>query len=288
MRIRKHNNKNEYIRTPDRVWVRNFTKKSTRSIDINQLTPVKERQLLLANEFENSKKKFPGIEEQPVSHRDVVIVSDGLGFDEKQWILSEMPSAAIIGVNGSLPKWSLVGKKCPEEKRRSMYYVVNNPYEECMKYFPRNHSFFPTCIASSRTFPKFLDQYLGQVYRYYPTPEESFSGDAMGVNYTVDDYRNSICAAVFLAYKFNARKILLMCCDDAFEDERPASVSTGKDTWNYPQQVISHNIIDAYFFWLKKLDYNIEIMDYSSGPYYNNATYIQDRTEAIGFFKNDE
>ncbi len=286
MRIRKHN-KNEYVRTPEGIWVRNLTNKVP-AVDINQLTQVKERQLVLENEFENAKKRWTGIEDQPVSHQHVVIVSDGLHFDEMQWVLPDMPTAAIIGVNGSLPKWSLVGENCPEEKRRNMYYVVNNPYMECMKYFPRVHSFFPTCIASSRTYPKFLDEYMGQVYRYLPTPEEGFSGrDTKGADYTVDDYRNPICAALCLAHKFGARKILLLCCDDAFEDERPASLPTGKGSWNYPQQVVSHNIIDACLFWLKRLDYEIEIGDYSSGPYYNNATYIESRSEAIKFFKNE-
>jgi len=285
MRIRNHKNKNEYI-SASGMWVRNFTKKKVLPVDINNITKPKDQKPLILNEFINTKEKRTNISNRQVYHPHIIIASDGLGFEEKQHILSEIPTAAILGVNRTLKKWKLMDASL-EDKRREMYYVVNNPFSECITYYPK-HDYFPNCIASLKTNPEFLNKYPGPIYDYTPTPEQNYHVDnARHVEYAIDDYRNPICASVGLAYQFGVRKLALFCCDDAFLDERPAAVKTEKDTWIYPQHLISHDLIDANLFWLKSQEeIDVEIVDHSSGPYYNNATYIKTVEELVEFFND--
>src|SRR5581483_5776715 len=93
---------------------------------------------------------------------------------------------------------------------RMDYFIVNNPYPECMSYLPTNRP-LPKCIVSSRTYPEFVRQYRqrkGAIYKYNPSRERKFGGVADSI-YCVDDYRNPICAAVGLAYRFGAEKLLV-------------------------------------------------------------------------------
>ena len=286
MRIRNHKNKNEYINA-NNMWVRNFTKKKILPVDINNTTQPKDQKPLLLNEFINTKEKRINISNRRVYHPHIIIASDGLGFEEKQHIISEIPTAAVLGVTRTLKKWKLMNADWPENKRREMYYVVNNPYIECMSYFPK-HTYFPNCIASLKTYPDFLSKYSGPVYHYTPTPEQNYHvNNTRQVEYTIDDYRNPICAAIGLAYQFGVRKLALFCCDDAFSDERPAAIKTEKETWIYPQHLISHSLIDTNLYWLKSQEeIDVEIVDHSSGPYYTNAVYIETVEELVDFFKN--
>lgn len=289
MRIRKHKNKNEYIRTPEGFWVRDFTKSMATPRDINESIDKSDYKRIINNEFNNKKAKLYAIDEHKINHSHMVIVSDGYKFKEKQWLLPDVPTAVIIGVNKTLAKWKLVGNSCPAEKRRAMYYVVNNPYEECMSFYPRKHKYFPMCIASSRTNHEFIKKYQGEVYRYSPTSEERFAAiKEEGSEYKIDDYRNPVCAAIGLAYRFGVTKLLLLCCDDSFDEERPGSIPTGKGTWMYPQQKIPHNLIDVNLHWLKQQEAEIEIAEYSSGLYYENATYIKTDKEMVDFFKEED
>mgnify|MGYP003349337738 FL=1 len=145
-------------------------------------------------------------------------VSDGYDFEKKQSILSRLPNdVKFIGVNGALTKWNV-------SNRSLSWYVVNNPYKECMRYLPRRSKVLPKCIASLRTNHAFLSAYKGTKYRYLPTGNGKFSG--IGTKETlwqVDDCRNPICAAIELAYRFGAERILLFCCDDSFHVERPGA-----------------------------------------------------------------
>lgn len=286
MRIRKYN-KNKYIKTENNIWVRDFTD-IRKSQDINKLYNLSEVKLFLMNEFMNSKLNLNLVEDIRSKYDNVVIVSDGYDFSNKHKILSDLPSALILGVNGALKKWELVGEKCPSEKRRNMYYIVNNPYKECMNYFP-NNKFFPNCFASLKTNPNFIKNYKGEVYRYISSPILGIDNMQKDAEFFVDDYRNSVCAALYFAHIFEAKKILLLCCDDAFEKERPGSVSSGKGTWFYPQQNTSHNIIDIMCYWLMNQENKkIQIKDSSGGPYYNNVEYINSDKDIIEFFNNYE
>jgi hypothetical protein len=193
---------------------------------------------------------------------------------------------AIIATNGALSNWRLVGKKCPVELHRIInWYVVNNPYLECKKFLPTKHSYYPPCIASSRTNTEFVDQYKGGIMLYHPVPNNRYKGLSESADFLIDDYRNPICAAIGLAYRMGVRKLLLFCCDNSFEEQRPASEKMDNGLWSYPQQFISQNIIDGNLFWLKES--GVSIANHSSGKNFHHAPYITSE-QVMEFFQDEE
>ncbi len=286
MRIKKHSNQNEYLLTEDRIWVRNFCKMNVPKIDINNLISSNDYQLLLENEKVIRKNRIPSIDIEHFFSSNIIIVSDGFDFSKKQKILSKLPSeVTIIGVNRSLAKWQLVGSNCPKELKRNMnYFLVNNPYQECTKYIPTQHKYFPKCVISNRTNIGFTQNYRGNQYTYSPVKDEHYFGLYGDTEYKIDDYRNPICAAIGLAYKFRATKILLFCCDDSFENERPGAIQLENGLWTYPQQLISQRTIDANLHWLPE---QVKTGNHSCGAKMKNATYISEE-DVVRFFEEEE
>lgn len=279
MRIKKHRN-NQYV-LAEGVWVRNpFC--DAKSLDVNSLCGD-EIPMLLANEEKNSKAPSMQMEDiGGVDMENVVIVSDGFGWNERQLSLANLPSGLVkvLGVNGSLARWAMVGDEAPV-KRTMTFYVVNNPYPECAGFLPRRHRYYPNLVASTRTNPKFIEQYRGQPYFYRPTPDANYAG-FWDAGATLDDYRNPICAALSLAAKRGAKRVLLFCCDEAFEDERPGAVRMENGLYQYPQQIMCQRIIDKQLFWLRRA--GIKTGDCSSGVEYENAEYI-DVEKLADFFE---
>lgn len=271
MRIKKHQNKNQYICTPQNMWVRNFTLQNVPYIDLNETIKKDDYPIFLNNEIQNSFKKYPWIHTEKFLHSDAIIVSDGFKFSENHKILAKLPkSVSIIGVNGALSKWE-------NANRNINYYVVNNPYKECMRFLPRNKRILPTCIASQRTNYQFLEYYNGIKFRYYPVNEKTYSTKGMKeTQWQIDDYRNPICAAIGLAFRFGVQKLLLLNCDDVFETERPGANMIENGMWIYPQHEVAHGLIDANLYWLKSQDYmDVIIGNCSSGPKFTNALNIE-------------
>jgi hypothetical protein len=271
MRIKKYSNGNQYLMCGN-MWVRNFLKKTVPYIDINQTITESDYFTFLNNEVQNNLKKYTWIDSEKVVCPKILIVSDGLDFQKKHKIIENLPKdITIIGVNGVLKKWEI-------NSRNINYYVVNNPYKECMKYLPRSRKMLPKCIASARTNYEFLENYNGTKYKYYPVGEKNYStlGNKES-SWQVDDYRNSICAALVLSYYFEAEKIMMLCCDDTFTEERPGAIQLENGYWMYPQQNITHDLIDGICYWFKQMPYQeVSIVDCSSGPIYKNATYIKE------------
>lgn len=284
MRIKKKN-RNEYALASG-IWVRNLCKERVPYFDLNRLSDNEDYKTYLNNEFNNktSRRRILSIENPTVTHNNVVIVSDGFDFANKQELLVDLPykEAAIFAVNGALAKWKLVGKV--EKKRAISFYVLNNPYS-CSHYIPKNHSYFPNCIASTRSSSKFVEEYKGELSFYLTVPDEVYNSSMKDIRPAIDDYRNPVCAAMNLAYHFGAKKILLFCCDDSFVDERPAAEKLDNGLWQYPQQQISHDVIDVNAYWLKQE--GIEIYDHSSGANYNNVTYIKEETVKTFYVDED-
>jgi len=272
--IKRHRNRNDYLLTDDGLWVRNFTK-PVRAIDINALVGEKDYQTLIHNQMQNIASNLPNIDAETISVPNLIIVSDGYQFEEKQKLLSTIKGkVTIVGVNRSLPKWHI--------DKKMDYYVVNNPYKECMSYLPEDY--FPRCIASIRTYPNFIRNYQGVIYQYVPTPNERFYNMIQPSICSIDDYRNPICAAIGLASRWQVKKILLFCCDDAFEGERPSSEKLPNGLYFYPQHSISHNLVEGNLFWLANKSKNIRLGNYSSGPEFNHIPYIREE-ELINFFE---
>jgi hypothetical protein len=164
------------------------------------------------------------------------------------------------------------------------YYLVNNPFPECMRFLPKQHSYYPQCISSLRTHPKFAEEYQGQTFFYSPCNDLTFSSQ-IELDVVIDDYRNPVCAAIQFAYLFGVKKLALFCCDDSFDKKKPASVQLDNKLWCYPQQIISQHLIDAHLYWLKTKD--IQIMNCSKGPKSTQVDYI-DAEEMPKFFKDDD
>jgi len=286
MRIKKVN-KNEYIRA-ENIWVRNFTKTNVKAVSINSLC-ASDRELLIQNEMVNTNSSEAySIGEEKFDFPFVALVSDGYGFDIKQEMLSHFPQdVAIFAVNRALAKWELIGDNIRPDLRRSInFYIANNPYADCMSCLPAKN-YYPTCILSTRINTQFPSKYYGNKFFYHPTPEASYGGKTdNSVSYYIDDYRNSMCAAIGLAHQMNVRRLLLFCCDDSFENERPGAEQLENGLWQYPQQNTSHQIIDANLHWLgNQKDYPVKIGNFSAGKSYVNAPYIQ-ADKIMEFFTN--
>ena len=282
MRVKKFE-KNKYILSKEGIWVRDLCNPSTKNLDINKLYS-KEKKYWLDNEFNNLKKSRSDL--PPIQYENIVICSDGFGWEQKQEILASLPydSIKIIGTNGSLSRWNMVGSSA-KVKRAMSFYVVNNPYEECCSYLPKKHSYYPNLISSLRTNKYFINEYKGDMFFYRPSNDLDYSSPPNMLNLYLDDYRNPICAALSLSYKLGAKKILLFCCDDAFEDERPNSIKMENGLYQYPQQIMSQNIIDKQIYWLK--NNGIKIFDHSSGIKYEHAEYIN-QEHMLSFFQSSE
>ena len=118
--IKKHSN-NQYLRTEDNIWVRDFTALKSPAVDINRMYEISEYKKLLTNELENHKSKYVNIASEKIYHRHIVIMSDGYQFEEKQTLLAKLPKGVtIIATNKALAKWKLVGDDCPKELKTSV------------------------------------------------------------------------------------------------------------------------------------------------------------------------
>jgi len=277
MRIKKvKKTKNEYIYSGN-MRVRNFAKLDSKALSENSLLTHEDQNLVLHNERSNHTMNLGFISEESFHFPNVVIVSDGFDFENKQDLLLSLENVCIIAVNRALKKWKLAGQK------NINFYFINNPYKEAVNYLPVNY--FPTCVASVRTNFQFLNNYPGKKYLYEPTPTMDF-GYKKVQKYYLDDYRNPIAAALAFSFRLGARKVLTFCCDDSFEVEKEASVLLDNGLRTYPQHLVAHDILDAQFFWLKQT--GIETADFSSGPEYVNAVYIKNEKAMLDFFEHEE
>ncbi len=277
MKIKKTTTKNEYIRAGG-VYVRNFAKKNVAPVCISNMFSESDFKQVVANEEHN--RRYPSITAENLHFKKMVILSDGYDFATQHKLAASFPKdVAILAVNGALKDWMSF-------KERSLNaYVVNNPYPEATRYLP--NQYFPTCLISPRTNAEFCKKYKGDIYTYCPTPEQRFGVQHKG-EYHVDDYRNPICACIGLAYRFGVEKLMLLCCDDSFEEKRDYAIQLKNRLWTYPQQIQSHEIIDANLYWLThQEDRKVKVVDLSCGGDYVNASYITNE-EALTFFNKEE
>ena len=270
--IYKVKNNNRYINS-DGVWVRDFTAKQAPFIDINNLFSEDEYGPIYNNESNNAKTRNPNIDSEHIKKQKILIVSDGFDFDNKHKLLSTLPKdVGIIAVNGALNNWKLVGNIPEKEKRSIWLYVVNNPYDDCYWYLPKSSNYYPKCVASLRTNNRFITDYKGNIYFYSPTNNDKYIGPKFSHEYMVDDYRNSVVAAIGLAYRFGVEKLMLLGVDESFSIEKPGAVKLENGLWTYPQQIKSQNIIDSNLHWMK----DIKVGYHTSGIKLKNATYIKE------------
>lgn len=273
--IKRCANGNEYVLSGD-TWVRNFINPVS-PVDINVLTDSKDYNLMVENEVKNSSLDISEIDTDKTKHTKAIIVSDGYDFENKQKLLLGIPSnVVLIATNRSLAKWKI--------NKKIDYFLVNNPYPECMIAMPK-HKYNPPCVLSSRTYHQFVKEYDRRgstIYKYSPTPEKRFSSSISKSICMIDEYRNPICAAIGLCFKFGVSKLMLFCCDSSFNSDRPSAEKINNGLWIYPQQRVAHNIINGNLYWYKKA--GAEIVDHSSGLEYDNVPYISE-SEIVNYFK---
>jgi hypothetical protein len=276
MIIKHHINKNDYCLSRSGHWIRNFTKPVVKPVDINDITPLDDMKLIIENEFKNSLKKYQVMED--IFHEKAIIIGDGYSFEESAKAIEALSGdVVIIGVNKAFAKWT---------SQRSMnYYVVNNPYQDCLYNYPQIITSWPKCIASVRTHAHFLEVYKGLVYTYYPTCGEIYSGPYKDNTYFIDDYRNPICAAIGLCYKFKVKKLMIMSALEMYKEERSGTMPVKGGLWTYPQQRIAHDLIDGNLYWMQKAKINVGYTN--SGLDYEFATYIN-VTDLKRFFNDGQ
>jgi hypothetical protein len=262
--IKKHRNKNDYFYSGNSLWVRNFAKKVFYSQDINSLIKPSEMSLFLENESKNKENGWVGIDSENYTHDKIVIVNGGWNYTEKLMNLCALPpDVTFIGINEAASKWNI--------NRRLNYYLINNPYEDCLELLP-SKTIKPKMIASVRTNPIFLEKYDGQKYLYDPVKDANYAGMSWDFKYQLDDYRNPMCAAISLAHQFNAKKILICFPDEGYEQERPAAIKIKEDFWMFQQQINNYRLTEGMLFWLKEA--KIDTAIYGNVLEYKHTTYI--------------
>ena len=271
---------NEYIHAGG-VWVRNFSNDSKTPLTESHLYDHDDYGMIIKNEQVNSVR--PKVADEQIAFNKIVIVSDGYNFHKRHELIARMPEdVCVLAVNGALKDWKLVGKKSINA------YVVNNPYPECINFMPKPNGYYPICVSSVRTNSDFTKSYKNDVYVYCPTPDVTF-GMEYTEKYFIDDYRNPVCAAIGLAYQFGVEKLMLMCCDESFENKRDYSVQIENGLWTYPQHIRSKHIIDANLYWLtNQKNKEVKVVDYSDAGDYVNASYINNERDALNFFVSGE
>lgn len=282
MRIKKvKKTKNEYTFAGG-VWVRNFCKFDAQPVLEDNMLSNSDIDLVLHNERSNHTLQLGMISDENFYFPKVVIVSDGYDFKKKIECLRMFPDKdiCVLAVNKALKLWPLVGV---ENSRSINFYVVNNPYDEANYFLPQKY--FPACIGSTRTNYEFMNSYVGMRYFYEPTPERNF-GYTKSQVYFIDDYRNPISSALSIAYRLGAKKIMMLCCDDSFNEKKPGAVKLDNNLWTYPQHLRSQEVLDAQSYWLKQV--GIKVANYSSGIEYVNAAYIKDDDEFKAFFIEED
>lgn len=279
-----HLSNNEYVLTHTGLWVRNFGNNS-RPLDVNPTTSRKDYKLLISNEMKLRAMRIPPIDsELDKKFRKCLIISDGYNFEATRKILPDIPKdVKIIGVNRTLAKWKKDGELI---QRKMDYFLANNPYKECLSLLPK-HRYYPKCIISSKTNPDFANEYPGNLYFYNPVCGEKFATRDYRSEYLIDDYRNPICAAISIAYKFGVEKLVLLCCDNSFIDKRPSTEKLDNGLWMYPQHRIAHGLIEGNLYWLTHQKHKkIYAANCSDGLEYKEIQHIG-ITNIVDFFEQE-
>jgi hypothetical protein len=268
--IRNHVSGNQYSLTENKkIWIRNFGIRHASPLDINNLYSEQEINFIINNELINNYHKNSFYEAEDLSDKNVFIISDGYGFEKTKEILetTEIKNQYIILTNSALRFWDI-------KRYLPSLYVVNNPFKESLAYL--NKRIFPRLLASTKTYPEFFKYYNfnAGLYLYHSTPQLNYKAP-IKTDYSnyLDDYRNPICAALVNCYYGNAKNIFLMSCSEGYKENKNGSILKN-EVYQYPQQILADQIVDANIFWIKKNNPEINVNYFGINKSFKFARYI--------------
>lgn len=269
--IKNHKNGNQYKHVENNIWVRNFTLNYNKPVDINKLFDEKEISTFIFNENKNIFSKFPKFEPKDLSQKNIIITSDGFGFEKINEVLNgiNLNKKFIILTNNSLKKWDNL-KVLPD------LFVENNPFKEALNNI--SYKYYPNCLISTRTFYQFVNNYkYKNINLYNPTPLEFYNPiTKIDDSKYLDDYRNPICAAINYSYLCNAKNIFFLYCSEAFEEEKPATILHNDGIhYQYQQNKLSEKIIDSMIFWIRKNNKSCNVFYHGLDKTFKFASYIE-------------
>jgi len=264
--LRIDSNKNEYMKV-DNYWIRNFSKTNVVPKDINNLYDDSDIKVIIENEIKNEKLTAPNLLEENIYFDDVLIISDGLGFNDHKNLLQDIRSnVCVIALNKTMVFWEAI--KFPD------FYLISSPFENCLADIPKKG--YPKLIASRRTCHKFISAYRNVIYFYDPTCDDKYKSPvAKNSSIYIDEYRNPICAALNCAFNFRAKNIYLAYCSDGYKAHRPGCISVDENSFCYPQQQLANNIVNANIFWNKFSNPNNNIYYTGIKNSFSFAKYVE-------------
>jgi hypothetical protein len=263
--VRRSSNSNEYLKVGN-YWIRNFGGTSLNPLDINKLHVEKEIEDIINNEINNTKLRHPVIDSETIRGRDMLIVSDGYGFENHKLFDKLRKDICVVTVNHAARFW--------ECSRFPNFFLMNNPTENAMSCLPTRN--FPRLLSSRRTCHRFLQSYNNITYFYDPVPQEDYSSPIFKESQTlVDDYRNPVCAAISLAHKYQIGNIYLAFCSNAYTENRDGTEEVSKGLYQYPAQKTGDEIIDGNLFWYNFSNNYTKIFHTGIENSFQFSTYLQ-------------
>lgn len=274
VQIKKTSDRAKYVLSGDAGWVRDFT--GTSGVILSDTYDTDSLRIAVANESVNRTYNLPMIDRESITSPHVVVVSDGTDLQAVLPLVNVLSKqkTLIIGVNNSLSAQEFFPR----------YYLSNHPGEESLSLIPRQRV-LPNLIASCRTNSSFVRKYRqrgGVAFVYVPTPSHRFSSNLFKSNFTIDDYRNPICAAINFAYRWGAMRFTLFAPHDYYSESKAGTQKIRDGVNIYPQQTTAHNYVDGCLYWLR--EHGCETTAVTSGPIFSNATTLMPH-EAEDFFK---
>lgn len=270
--IRNHHSGNQYALTDDKkIWVRDFGINHASALDLNNLYLEHEISTIINNEIINSYHKNSTYEPENLFDKTVFIVSDGFEFEKTLDLINyvNIRNPYIILTNNSLKLWN-------KNKYLPSLFVINNPYKDCLSSI--NKRIFPRLLASTKTYPEFFKNYNygAGLYVYHSTPHKNYQAPIKN-DYSkhIDDYRNPICAALINCYYGNAKNIYLMSCSDGYKENKNGAILKN-NMYQYPQQILADEIINANIFWFMKNKPETKIKYFGIDKSFYYASYINE------------
>lgn len=264
--FRIDSSRNEYISVGP-YWVRNFAKQNVHPLEINSLYEDDEIKVLINNELANSKMNLPNILEENFKFNNVLIISDGYGFEDHADLLDGVgDDLCVICIRNAARYWQAL--KFPD------FLLVQNPFDNIAAQMPEKS--FPKLIASRRTNSSFVLKYRNVKYLYDAVCDLKYQSPSSKTSKKfIDEYRNPICAALGCAFNFEAKNIFFAYCSDAYKEKRPGCEEVAEGLFCYPQQILANKIINANMFWQKFSNTNCNLFYTGVKNSFTFAKYTQ-------------